>query len=335
LNVNSIIISSSNIFAGTNDGIYLSTNNGLNWNQTGLDNYTINSLRLSGSYIFAGTTNWGFYLSTNNGLNWTSTLSNRTIFTITNIGANVFAGSTVTYGVYYSSNNGLNWSTNTPVNNKSVLSLAVNGSNIFAGTGLGGVYLSTNNGQNWTQVGLNNKSVFSLITSGTNLFAGVSTTGAGNDYEYGIYLSTNNGQNWIEKNQGFNGYPRVKALQIVNDYVLAGTEGCSVWRRPLSELVGIADSKTKYKPSTFSLSQNYPNPFNPVTYINIDINKLSYVKLTIYDVLGRELEVLINEILKPGSYKVDWDGSSYASGVYFYRMQTNEYTAVKKMLLVK
>ena len=88
-------------------------------------------------------------------------------------------------------------------------------------------------------------------------------------------------------------------------------------------------------PNSYSLSQNYPNPFNPVTRIKFDIAKLSDVKLIIYDVLGREIAVLVNEPPSPGTYEAEWDGTNYPSGVYFYKLITADYTETKKMILIK
>ena len=88
-------------------------------------------------------------------------------------------------------------------------------------------------------------------------------------------------------------------------------------------------------PSTYNLNQNYPNPFNPVTKINFDIPKQGFVSLKIYDILGRQVRTLVNEVKAPGSYSVDFNGSELSSGVYFYRMESNGYTDIKKMLLIK
>ena len=88
-------------------------------------------------------------------------------------------------------------------------------------------------------------------------------------------------------------------------------------------------------PEGFSLYQNYPNPFNPLTNIRFDILKSSNVKLIVYNILGKEITILVNEKLTAGSYKVDWNASDYPSGVYFYKLITYEYVAVKKMVLIK
>ena len=88
-------------------------------------------------------------------------------------------------------------------------------------------------------------------------------------------------------------------------------------------------------PKDYYLYQNYPNPFNPNTSIKFDIPKASHVKLIIYDMLGREVAVLVNENMNAGKYEVNWDGSGYPSGVYFYKLETEEFSNVKKMVLLK
>jgi len=88
-------------------------------------------------------------------------------------------------------------------------------------------------------------------------------------------------------------------------------------------------------PLSFALHQNYPNPFNPETKINFDIPKSANVKLRIFDVLGREVEVLVNENMKPGKYEVSWNALKYASGVYFYELSSGDFRDVKKMMFVK
>ena len=88
-------------------------------------------------------------------------------------------------------------------------------------------------------------------------------------------------------------------------------------------------------PTTYSLNQNYPNPFNPVTKIEYALPKDVKVMIKVYDVLGREMQTLVNEVKKAGYYSVEWNGSSLSSGVYFYQIKAGDYNAVKKMMLIK
>ncbi|NNG26605.1 MAG: T9SS type A sorting domain-containing protein [Ignavibacteriaceae bacterium] len=85
----------------------------------------------------------------------------------------------------------------------------------------------------------------------------------------------------------------------------------------------------------FELYQNYPNPFNPTTIIKYDINELAVVELTVFDILGREIVMLVNEEKAAGRYEIVFDASSLPSGVYFYQLETGSFVETKKMLLLK
>lgn len=88
-------------------------------------------------------------------------------------------------------------------------------------------------------------------------------------------------------------------------------------------------------PLEFALFQNYPNPFNPSTEIRFNISEESNVKLVVFDILGNEVNILVNEIKQAGKYSVQLDGSLLPSGVYYYRIQANNFVATKKLLLIK
>lgn len=111
----------------------------------------------------------------------------------------------------------------------------------------------------------------------------------------------------------------------------------------ISKLTGILTGVTPVSneiPEKFSLGQNYPNPFNPRTVIRCMLPVAGMVTLKVFDELGREIETLANEDLKAGTYEVDFDGSKYSSGVYYYKLMVNgessiEYQETKKMVLIK
>jgi hypothetical protein len=88
-------------------------------------------------------------------------------------------------------------------------------------------------------------------------------------------------------------------------------------------------------PGKFSLYQNYPNPFNPTTNIKFDVAKYCNTEISIFDMMGRKIETLVNQNLNAGSYEVKWNASSYSSGIYYIRMQTGNYIETKKTLLIK
>ena len=127
--------------------------------------------------------------------------------------------------------------------------------------------------------------------------------------------------------------PFTTALTTVNDSTVA-----LVYNTTYSIInptpVGTGSNVTEL-PKEFKLYDNYPNPFNPTTTIKYDIANNSFVKLTVYDLTGKEIETLVNNNLQPGSYEATWSGSNYASGVYFARIEAGSYNHIIKMLMIK
>ncbi len=127
-------------------------------------------------------------------------------------------------------------------------------------------------------------------------------------------------------------------LQLIED---DGSEGMhnvrfavDVLQKSITTLIGV-EFQNDLTPVSYNLSQNFPNPFNPETQINFSIPKMENVRITIYDALGKEVEVLMDETLNSGNYSVKWNAGRYASGIYFYRMSTPSFNVVKKMMLIK
>lgn len=112
--------------------------------------------------------------------------------------------------------------------------------------------------------------------------------------------------------------------------------GCIINGVQYGQMLGLNNISNEL-PAQFSLSQNYPNPFNPVTKIKFDISGSSETQtlLSVYDVLGREVTVLVEQQLQPGTYEADWDASAYPSGVYYYKLEAGSYKETKKMILIK
>ena len=99
-------------------------------------------------------------------------------------------------------------------------------------------------------------------------------------------------------------------------------------------VIGIENISTGV-PGSYDLSQNYPNPFNPETKINFSLPNSSAVKLIVYDITGKEVTILADEFLQPGKYSVKWNASQYSSGIYFYKLITDDFYRTRKMILVK
>ena len=236
--VNRLMNKDNKIFAGTINGVYLSTDNGTNWIQIndGLPpNVGITDLVSNGENIYAATSEYGVYLSSNNGTNWVAVNNGLTgyqrkiVNTLTVSGNNIYAGmnGTAGGGVYLSSDNGNSWTArnNGLPSGMHVTGFAVNGDNIYV-CGWDGIFISTNNGTTWTAVnnGLANLSVYSITTDGNSIFAIVGNV-------HGIYISTDNGSNWVFKDIGLGGhladriYVSGKNIYVLASDVYLSTDG--------------------------------------------------------------------------------------------------------------
>ena len=258
----------------------------------------VQALAVSGNIVYAGSYGQGVFLSTDNGSNWVTI------------------------------NDGL--ISNGYLNGQAIWSLTVSGSDIFAGTE-NGVFLLTNNTTSWTQInnGIESSSLMklrSIANAGTAVFAGT--------YGGGIYFSSNYGSNWTPADDGLPGsYPWIFAVAFSGTNIFAGGSG-GVWKRPLSELVGVS-KEVNDLPKDFTLSQNYPNPFNPGTTIKYSLAKEGHVKLTVYNEIGCIAATILDEHKPAGNYSVQFNGSNLASGIYLYRLKSGNYSAAKKLLLIK
>jgi hypothetical protein len=285
--------------------------------------------------VFAGTYGSGIYSSTDFGGTWIfSGIPGLVINSFALSGNNIFAG-LWNSGVYLSTNNGDNWNAaSNGMNNASVTCMTANGINVFASSYDQGIFRTTNNGASWVNInsGLTNIHVQSITSDGTNVFAGTQNSG--------VFVTTNNGESWFNKNEGLMN-PDIYFMSVANNYVFAGTVGSSIWKRPISEMVSVKNI-SNILPDKFELYQNYPNPFNPTTNIRYKIPKDSHVIMKVFDVRGIEICTLIDAKQNAGIYEVNFDGSKFASGIYFYKIEAKESNSqilyinkIKKMVLIK
>jgi hypothetical protein len=100
-------------------------------------------------------------------------------------------------------------------------------------------------------------------------------------------------------------------------------------------VTAVSHSSDDRRPESFGLEQNYPNPFNPTTVVTYQLPAASDVKLVVYDLLGREVALLVNERKTPGSYDVKFDAIGLPSGAYFYRLTAGNFVHTHKMILVR
>jgi photosystem II stability/assembly factor-like uncharacterized protein len=358
--VGGLIMSGSHVFAGTvgpkmiagQSTSLLSSDNGASWqiiNNSPAPLFT-QSCGMNDKYIFTGALYGygGVYRYSIDSSTWNPTWNKvysgppswgmLPVQSVLVNGSRIYVGTTQ-IGIYYSPDNGTNWQainngldTSTSV----FIALAAEGSNIFAGTSTSsymanitekGIFHSTDNGAIWYSAnrGLTDSNITALAVRGLKVFA---ATNSG-----GIFLSTNNGISWSPFNDGLPN-PYISSVALNDSFVYAGIFG-GVWKRPLSEAIVSVLPPQNDIPLSFRLEQNYPNPFNPSTNISFSLPSKSFVRLKIFDVVGREVAVVISEELTAGRYTRQWNAGRFSSGIYFYRLQTGSYTQTKKLLLLR
>lgn len=168
--------------------------------------------------------------------------------------------------------------------------------------------------------------------------SGVYFTDANNGLVVGtsgtILRTTNGGKNWVLQTSGTSVSLSAVSFADANNVIVVGSNG-KILRSTNGGATSVPYNLKDKLPSHFLLSQNYPNPFNPTTTIIYSIPKQSLVTLKIYDILGREITTLVNEEKIAGTYKIDFNALSLASGVYFYRLEAGIYISTKKLILLK
>ena len=207
----------------------------------------------------------------------------------------------------------------------SIESIAANDSIIFAGTSNGGLYRSTNDGKNWILLenGLpTSKVAETMLIKSNEIYIGTFK---------GVYYSANLGLSWT---QYCDGLPSsfTSSLSICNSNLLAGTNygGGGVWIRPLSQIIEV-----NHLPIEFKLEQNFPNPFNLTSNINYSVPYESKVIITLYDILGRKINTLLDEIKEPGNYSVLFNAKRLSSGIYLYQLRSGGFQITKKLVFIK
>ncbi len=193
------------------------------------------------------------------------------------------------------------------------------------------IFITTNGGLNWKLSQLSGTQMYSVDF--VNSYSGFATGFNGT-----ILATTNGGLNWVQQQSGTN-------ISLASVSI---ADSATAWIAGLNGLIlkttngGITHliSSSGELPTDYTLEQNFPNPFNPFTKIRFSLPSLSKamiqdIELKIYDVLSREIAILVNGQLKPGIYETSWDASNYPSGIYFYRITSAEFSDTKKMILVK
>jgi len=147
-----------------------------------------------------------------------------------------------------------------------------------------------------------------------------------------IIRTTNRGTDWQVQKRG---NASLNAIYFINNLTgwAVGFNGV-IMKTVTGGVTGVQNISSEM-PSSYSLRQNYPNPFNSMCNVQFTMLNAGNVKLVVYDIMGREVQTLVNERLKPGTYETSFDGSMLNSGVYFYKLFTEGFTETKKMLMIK
>jgi len=321
---------STGIVVGDNGTVFVTTNGGTNW----IAKNSGTSLQLRGA-CFAGNSTFfavgddgAAVKSTDEGNTWSTLNSGTTerLLSVAAVDQSVWVGAR--NGLMLFSNNG--GTTFSSMSNPATDDIKdiqfINGSTGFACGSNSFFMFTSNGGGNWTsrsagiQVGLNG---LHFINQNEGWVVG----GAGT-----LYSTTNAGLNWVAittpTNQDLNS---IHSFDGVNAWSV-GNLGTIVTN--YSSTTGIENQNT-VKPDEFLLGQNYPNPFNPSTKISFNLPAREFVTLKVFNVLGSEVAILINDNMEAGLHEVTFNASGLKSGVYFYVISTKNFTSTLKMILLK
>lgn len=338
-----------NVYAFLFGGIiFITSNAGLTWNQGNIFPvgngyvylYAIDLLNSQTGYVCGADFGIGDYLdgiiykTTNSGVNWFQ--SARIGFYYTDIKfIDENTGYATNGSVIKTTNGGINWGY---IGSVSYLALSINLPSIdtiYMCGKEGKIHRSINGGVNWT----------TFQTAGNDTLKDMHFANAKTGYAVGdsgvIVKTTNAGENWTLQFTGTT--KNLKSICFINKDTgfVVGDSGIILRTYTGGVMVNV-NNESELSPEIYSLEQNYPNPFNPATLIGYNLDVRSFVKLTVYDILGNEVVTLVNKKQEAGRYQVRFEAgitiqSLYlSSGIYFYSMFADgEYIDTKKCLLVK
>lgn len=330
-------------WVATTTGIYKTTNSGTNWVQQIASGSFTDILFPSVTTGFALRTTNSTLITTNGGTNFTSVnftpnslVSGNKIIPLSAQNFLILGvdNTNDTSFIFKTTNQGANWTQHGKVTGVFFNIAFINQSTGIICGDLGAAMRTTNGGVNWT----------SVTTGTTNDLIGIQTVSSNILYMVGssgtIKKSTNAGINWLTQTCPVTANLRSIDMFSTDDFgLIAGASGTILKTTNGGTFTAIIQNGNEI-PENYSLSQNYPNPFNPITKIRFSIhytglNNKSNVRLAVFDILGNEVALLVNENLTAGNYSVDFDASSLPTGTYFYRLQAGEFTETKKLVLIK
>jgi len=327
-----------NIFgANVSNGVMKSSDGGSNWVNIPTSTFGNKSVQSvvcgKNGYVLVGCNNGGVYRSTDYGVTFPDTsLTGVTIVTLAvdRFNSNIFyAGASSTTGLtglFISTNAG--YSFTGPYNTNSCWGvMQKTPSELYMVTTSTGTPFtkSTNGGYNWA-----------TVSAQPGSMRGCSLDLAGNIYingNGGVFKSTNDGLSYTNTGVTASGNQIVSSGNKMYAALTGSTTG-GVWIYTDTTLTSVTPVTTGI-PKSFELKQNYPNPFNPVTTIEFSVPVTQSVTVKIFDIMGREIDMPVNQILKSGRYKFTFNGTGLSSGIYFYKLISGVTQLQKRMLIVK
>jgi hypothetical protein len=344
-----IVVKGSNIFVASTNFLYNSKDGGVTW---GIDTSGMNlplgfsigevhTIYSDGEIVLASVMSTGYqprlYRRNINETTWELINGITYVKGIVKIDNTLYAA-TYNNGVYASADKGLTWTlkgnSGYPKNYVNVWAgsiLVTHDNTLFLASEIG-IFRSINEGDSWIRIDKNfvtgTPVVRAIYSDGANLYTTVWL-------ENVAYTSSDNGENWVDISVGLDSDSYLTSFTSHNGTIFGSLNWGS--NGVVKYMGGSTDVETLSSdiPSDFSLLQNYPNPFNPATNIEFQISQTENVSLKIYNSLGEEVATLLNEVLSPGSYKINFNAESLSSGVYIYQLTSGNLIQTQKMTLIK
>jgi len=332
--------STGHLFAGTAHGIFRSSNEGSTWTTVytippeGTGAIVISLAASPDGLLYAAIRDYGLLKSTDAGLSWqslTNAPTDKSYYPLAVTRQNVVLLGTLTGGIYRSTDAGVNWLPADSLGGvcpPSVYCLVTDvADNVFAGGRVtcppfSSLFMSTDQGRRWGACNMTSDIYALAANSRGEVYAGSDAVG-------GVFSSKDAGASWEAV-----GPITTTALAVDPQGFLYAGGGQGNLFRTVESTTGVA-RRAGALPSATMLDHNYPNPFNPSTTIRYGLPQRLHVTLTVFNALGQQIAQLVNGEQEAGYHDVQFDGSGLASGVYFYRLSTNNFVQTRKLVLLR
>ena len=327
------LVSSASIFLFAYNQIHESTDRGLSWSyiDTPPDLYDIDFIDSQTGFVCGEDFSPVpvVFRTTNKGISWARYFANSLGLATKIRMFDVNSGRIVTgSSIQITTNSGVSWVTSTVQPGFYIYAAySFNLRDHYIAGSYGLASRTTNGGINWTALNLGDDLNIRCMTFTDSL-----TGYAAGDSGF-ITRTTDAGVTWFAQNSQTSS--RINDIEILDNGIgVAVGENGLILKTTTWGLTSAVQMNT-YLPGEYFLYQNYPNPFNPRTKINFEIPKKNFTSLRVYDVNGKELVTLTDEVLYAGRYEVEFDGANSPSGIYIYRLMSGNFTNARLMTLIK